>query len=109
MNHPPFDVLFSIFNSLKNPIVFTDCDHIIRYMNQAAIKHYKEGDGLLNTSLLDCHNQESVKMIYEVFHKLKSGVEEQLITDNKDHKIYMRAVRNAKGELIGYYERYHWK
>lgn len=109
MNQPPFDILFSIFNSLKNPIVFTDCNHIIRYMNKAAISHYKEGSSLLNTSLLDCHNEESVKMIHEVFHDLKSGEDEQLITDNKDHKIYMRAVRNANGELIGYYERYHWK
>jgi hypothetical protein len=30
----------------------------------------------------------------------------RLITDSPKHRIYMRAVRDADGKLIGYYERY---
>ena len=41
-----------------------------------------------------------------VFESLKNGVEEQIITDNQKYRIYMRAVRNKEGNLIGYYERY---
>ncbi len=29
-----------------------------------------------------------------------------MITDDEKHRIYMRAVRNEQGELLGYYERY---
>lgn len=102
-------LLENILDSLKNQIVFTDTNHIIRYMNKSAIEHYKEGLKLINTSLLDCHNQESVKIILEIFEKMKKGLEEELITDNEKNRIYMRAVRNTNGELIGYYERYENK
>jgi hypothetical protein len=27
-------------------------------------------------------------------------------TDNEKHRIYMRAVRGADGQVLGYYERY---
>lgn len=32
--------------------------------------------------------------------------EERLTTDNEKHRIYMRAVRDADGQVLGYYERY---
>jgi len=34
------------------------------------------------------------------------GLEERLITDNEEHRIYMRMVRDADGKVLGYYERY---
>jgi len=37
---------------------------------------------------------------------MKQGLDEELITDNKKYRIYMRAVRSETGTLIGYYERY---
>jgi hypothetical protein len=37
---------------------------------------------------------------------LHAGEEERLITDNEKHRIYMRAVRDADGKGLGYYERY---
>jgi len=37
---------------------------------------------------------------------MQAGEEEQLITDNEKHRIYMRAVRGADGCVLGYYERY---
>ena len=45
-------------------------------------------------------------MIVEILAAMQAGEEERLITDNEKHRIYMRAVRATKGEVLGYYERY---
>ncbi|NLC70010.1 MAG: PAS domain-containing protein [Desulfuromonadaceae bacterium] len=99
--------LFAAFmDSLKNPFLFVDNDHIIRYLNRAAKAHYSEGEKLIGRSILDCHNEDSRRQILEIFEKMKEGLEERLITDNERHRIYMRAVRDPLGRLLGYYERY---
>ena len=93
-------------DSMKNPFLFADTDHVIRYMNKAAVSHYDEGEALIGQSLFDCHNEESCRMMREVFAALQDGEDERMITDDEKHRIYMRAVRDEQGELIGYYERY---
>ena len=95
-----------LLDSMKNPVVFADMDHIIRYMNKPAVAHYKEGESLLGQSVLDCHNAESQRQIIEISAAMQRGEEERLITDNDKWRIYMRAVRDPAGTLIGYYERY---
>lgn len=99
----------NILDCFKNEIVFADTNHIIRYMNKVAINRYPEGSALIGTSLLDCHNEKSVEMILDIFEKMKNGLDEELITDNEKYRVYMRAVRNNKEELIGYYERFEIK
>jgi len=98
--------LESLLNSIKEPILFADTNHIVQYMNKAAIAHYSEGEKLLKTNLLECHNEESQKMIIEILAEMQNGLEEKLITDNEKHRIFMRAVRDEKGKFIGYFERY---
>lgn len=93
-------------DSLKNPFLFADTNHIIVYMNKAAAAHYKEGRKLMGTNVLDCHNEISRKMMLEIFAAMKQGEEERLITDDEKHRIFMRAVRDDRGRLLGYYERY---
>lgn len=100
-------LMAAILDSLKDPLLFADTEHITRYMNQAAITHYKEGEALIGRSLLDCHNAQSQQTMIEVLAAMQDeGLDEQLITDNEKHRIYMRAVRAADGRLLGYYERY---
>ena len=96
----------ALLDSLEDPVLFADCDHITRYMNAAAVAHYSEGRALIGRSLLDCHDEESNRMIHQVFEDLKSGATERLITDTEKWRIWMRAVRDPDGNLIGYYERY---
>ena len=96
----------ALLNSMKNPIVFCDTNHIIRYMNKAAVAHYAEGSSLLGTNVLHCHNAASRKIMLEIFVEMQNGLEERLITDNAKYRIYMRAIRDADGALIGYYKRY---
>jgi len=99
-------MLLAFLNSLKNPFVFADANHVIRYMNRAAIAHYEEGASLMGRSLFDCHNEQSRQVIEETLAAFHAGEDERLITDDDKHRIYMRVVRDEAGEVIGYYERY---
>ncbi|NLV24700.1 MAG: PAS domain-containing protein [Deltaproteobacteria bacterium] len=103
---PDLALYAAFMDSMKNPFLFVDTDHIIRYMNRAARAHYAAGEKLLGRSILACHNEDSQRQIVEIYEKMKDGLEEQLITDNARHQIYMRAVRDQSGNLLGYYERY---
>jgi PAS domain-containing protein len=96
----------ALLDSLKDRLLLADTDHIVRYMNKAAIAYYKEGDALLGTSLLDCHNERSQQMMVEILAEMHQGLEERLITDNEKYRIYMRVVRDPEGRVLGYYERY---
>jgi hypothetical protein len=96
----------ALLDSLKDPVLFADRDHVTRYMNAAAVEHYSEGRALIGRSLLDCHDEASNRTILEVFEALDAGETERLITDNEKWRIWMRAVRDPDGRLIGYYERY---
>ncbi len=99
-------LMSAFLDSLKEPFLFADTKHIVRYLNKAALSHYSAGAKLLGASLLDCHNEESNRMIVEILAAMHNGEEERLITCNEKHRIYMRAVRDKNDELLGYYERY---
>jgi len=100
------DTMAAMLDSLKDPFLFADTTHTIRYMNSAAVAHYREGRALLGRSLFDCHNPQSQAMMREVLAALEAGETERRITDKPDQRIYMRAVRDSAGRLLGYYERY---
>jgi PAS domain-containing protein len=99
-------VTAAILDSLKDPILFADTEHVTRYMNRAAMAYYEGGIDLLGRSLLDCHNEQSQAMMIEILAAMHEGLDERLITDDEKHRIYMRAVRDADGRVLGYYERY---
>ena len=98
--------LAAILDSLKDPILVADPQHVTIYMNKAATAYYQEGESLLGRSLLDCHNEQSQQMMVDILAAMHEGLEEQLITDNEKHRIYMRVVRDDAGQVLGYYERY---
>ncbi len=103
MTHEPHMLEFFL-NSLIDPYVFVDTDHRIRYMNRVAEERH--GEKLIGTSIFDCHNAQSNQTIRKICAEMQDGLEEKLITDDETHRIYMRAVRDERGELLGYYERY---
>jgi hypothetical protein len=101
----------AVLDSISHPIVFTDAGHVIRYLNATALEAYKDrgGAGLIGTSLLDCHKEEaSRRKILEDFAALEAGEAERFVKDDREkgRRLFMRAVRDAGGKLIGYYERY---
>ena len=75
-------------------------------MNRAAVEYYDEGQELIGRSLLECHNERSQQMMVDILAAMHAGEEERLITDDEEHRIYMRAVRDQEGRVLGYYERY---
>ncbi len=100
-------LLAAILDSLTEPVMFVDGEHIIRYMNRAAAGHYRGGADLLGRSIFACHNEDSNRIIREFWHAMQAeGLEERLITDNRRHRVYMRAVRGPAGQLLGYFERF---
>ena len=96
----------ALLDSIKDPVLFADTQHVIRYMNKAAIAHFDDGAALLGRSLLDCHNENSRRKIVEISAAMHVGEDERLISEDDKQRIYMRAVRDADGRLLGYYERY---
>ena len=99
-------LMAAMLDSLKSPLLFADTTHVVRYMNKAAIAHYRGGDRLLGTSLLECHNEESQGLIVEILAAMKEGEHERLISESDERRVYMRAVRSPEGKLLGYYEWY---
>lgn len=106
MNNIPYEFMSDLLNSFKNPTLVADLNHKVIYLNKAAESFYAGGRSLIGSSLLDCHNEQSCQQMIEILERMKQGLDEELITDNKKYRIYMRAVRSETGTLIGYYERY---
>jgi PAS domain-containing protein len=99
-------LLRNIFDSLTEPVLVGDTEHRVIYMNRAAAEHYTGGEKLMGTSLLDCHNENSQRIMVKVLAALEAGEDERLISEDDRRRIYMRAVRDESGRLVGYYERY---
>lgn len=99
-------LMAAILDSLKEPLLFADTEHITRYMNKAAIAYYDEGQSLIGRSLFECHDEQSQAIMVEILAAMHAGEQERLITDNEKHRIFMRAVRDTDGRVVGYYERY---
>jgi DUF438 domain-containing protein len=103
-------LLAYILDSYTYPVVFADCDHVIRYLNKnAEYFYYQERgyDDLIGKSLFDCHNDKAKEKIIAAVEKLKNhGMEPYLGVDVKNRRLYIQPVRNENGELIGYIERF---
>jgi len=99
------EMLSALLDSLIDPFIFVDLDHVVRYMNKAAKEEHK-GSARIGQSLFDCHSDASKEKILACAHRLSAGENDILIADNADGRIFMRAVRDENGELLGYYERY---
>ncbi|ADY56311.1 hypothetical protein Sgly_2018 [Syntrophobotulus glycolicus DSM 8271] len=104
-------LLSYILDSYPYPILFADCDHIIRYMNKRAQYHYYRERGyrdLIGKSLFDCHqNAKSEEIIRETVERLKNhGNEAFLHVNVRNERVYIVPVRDENGELIGYFERF---
>lgn len=99
-----------ILDSIPYPILFVDCGHIIRYMNNAAKYHYYTERGykdLIGNSLFECHNEDSKEKIIAAIEKIKRHGNEIFIgVSVKNQRIYLNPVRDEDGELVGYFERF---
>lgn len=105
----------SVIEQDKCAVVICNLEHEIIYMNPAAINRYEKrgGAALVGKSLLDCHGPQSSEMIEKVVSWFSQSMEHNRIytfhneKENKD--VYMVALRNAEGNLIGYYEKHEYR
>lgn len=105
----------SVIDSDTAAVVICDLNHTIIYMNPAAIQRYSKRGGakLIGSSLLDCHSSKSNDRIREIVDWFgKSADNNSVFTfhnekENKD--VYMIALRNDSGMLIGYYEKHEYR
>lgn len=110
-----YPFLFSMAEEDHCAIVICNLEHEIIYMNPAAGEHYSKWGGmqLIGKNLLQCHNAHSVQRIEEVLEWfLKSKDHNRVFTfhNEKEKKdVYMIALRDETGSLIGYYEKHEYR
>ncbi len=107
-----YEIFKSVLDADRAPVVICDLEHTIIYMNKVAIERYRKygGEALLGKSLLSCHNEKSNEAIIKIvawFGESKSNNMIYTSRNDKENKdVYMVALRDDKGELIGYYEKH---
>ena len=104
----------SIIDQDRCPVVICNLEHEIIYMNPAAIENYAKrgGERLIGTSLLACHNSESVEKIKRVTDWFASDESHNIVytfhNEKQNKDVYMVALRD-NGRLIGYYEKHEYR
>ena len=105
----------SVIDADETPVVICDLSHTVVYMNPAAVKRYEKrgGAALIGRSLMGCHNADSNDKIERViawFKKDPANNKVYTFRNEKENKdVYMIALRNDSGELIGYYEKHEYR
>ncbi len=105
----------SVIDADEAPVVICDLSHTVLYMNPAAVKRYEKrgGAALIGRSLMGCHNADSNDKIERViawFKKDPANNKVYTFRNEKENKdVYMIALRNDSGELIGYYEKHEYR
>lgn len=105
----------SVLEQDRAAVVLCDLEHTIVYMNPSAKKRYaKSGGGeLVGKSVMGCHNEKSCEIIEKVVAWFAESRDNNMIytyrneKENKD--VYMVALRDEAGELIGYYEKQEYR
>lgn len=105
----------SVIDQDQCVVVICNLEHEIIYMNPAAIARYAKSGGaeLVGKSLLNCHNEKSVEMIHKVLDWFGESREYNRIFSFRNEKenrdVYMIALRDEDGTLIGYYEKHEYR
>lgn len=102
----------SVLEQDRAPIVLCDLEHTVIYMNRAAAKRYG-GYGLMGKSLMSCHSAGTRRIIQRVVDWFAESPENNIIyesrNDRENKDVYMVALRDGEGTLIGYYEKHEYR
>ena len=105
----------SVIDQDKAPVVLCDTEHTVLYMNPAAKKRYENRGGadLIGNSLLKCHNPETCRILNRVLEWFAADPEHNIIYESRNDKenkdVYMVALRDDEGKLVGYYEKHEYR
>ncbi len=104
-------LLKSVLEQDTAPIVVCDLNHRIVYMNPSAKERYHKD--LTGSNLKDCHNAKANERIDKVVSWFGESEGNNILftyhneKENKD--VYMVALRDDDGKLIGYYEKHEYR
>lgn len=101
----------SVIDADTAPVVICDLEHTVVYMNPASVARYRTD--ITGKSIKSCHNADSNAKIDKVVAWFLESQDNNVIytyrndTENKD--VYMVALRDEDGKLIGYYEKHEFR
>ena len=103
--------LKSVLDADTAPVVICDLEHTVVYMNPASIARYHTD--LTGKSLKACHNAESGAKIDRVVAWFAESKDNNIVytsrNDKENKDVYMIALRDDNGTLIGYYEKHEYR
>ena len=95
----------------KAPVVICDLEHTVVYMNPASVSRYHTD--LTGKSLKACHNADSNTKIDRVVAWFAESKDNNIVftsrNDKENKDVYMVALRDDNGTLIGYYEKHEYR
>ena len=101
----------SILEQDKAPVVVCDMDSTILYMNSSAIARYKRD--LTGKNVKACHPAAANEKIDRVLAWFGESRENNIVytfrNDEENKDVYMVALRDDYGTLIGYYEKHEYR
>lgn len=101
----------SILEQDKAPVVVCDMQSTVLYMNPAAIARYHVD--LTGRSVKSCHPAAANEKIDRVLAWFGESTENNIVytfrNDQENKDVYMVALRDAEGKLIGYYEKHEYR
>ena len=101
----------SILEQDRAPIVVCNMQSIVVYMNPSAIARYNVD--LTGKSIKDCHPKSANEKIDLVIEWFKKSTENNIVytyrNDKENKDVYMVALRDENGVLIGYYEKHEYR
>ncbi len=101
----------SILDQNTAPIVVCDMRDTIVYMNPSAIERYHKD--LTGANIKECHPTSANEMIEKVLAWFKESKDNNIIytyrNDEENKDVYMVALRDDDGTLIGYYEKHEYR
>ena len=103
--------LKSVLDADTAPVVICDLEHTVVYMNPASIARYHTD--LTGKSIKACHNAESGAKIDRVVAWFAESKDNNIVftsrNDKENKDVYMVALRDEGGTLIGYYEKHEYR
>lgn len=104
------ELMLHMLDSFPHHVVFADCDHIMRFVNQKARERYLVKSGyteLIGKNMLDCHHEESSKrMLINAVEWFKQGGGEIPMKLTDTLTAIITPVRDNEGVLLGYFNRF---
>jgi len=101
----------SVLEQDTAPVVICDLEHTVVYMNPASISRYHTD--LTGKSLKACHNADSNAKIDRVVAWFAESKNNNIVytsrNDKENKDVYMVALRDDNGTLIGYYEKHEYR